>query len=218
VSRKIGGIVFDLDGTLLNSMPLVLEAFAHATSPFAAAITPDEWRLRMGGPPQRILERALANPVHVEQAMTRLYEYGLNRWREIQAFDGMRAVLSDLQLAGVKLGLWTGRDRESTQHLLQAHGIGEKLSEILCGDDLTTHKPDTEGLTVLLKRLQLEPKDVIFVGDAEVDVLAGASLGVKTLLISHGLIVDTQILAKAWKVVETPPEAYEILRAEGLSA
>ena len=171
----------------------------------------------MGGPPQRILERALANPEHVEQAMTRLYEYGSNRWREIQAFEGMRAVLSDLQIAGLKLALWTGRDRSSTQLLLETHGIGEMLTEIVCGDDLTTHKPDTEGLSVLLKRLQVDSKDVIFVGDAEVDVLAGASLGVKTVLISHGLIVDTHILSQAWKVVETPSEAYEILRALALS-
>ena len=217
MNRDIRGVVFDLDGTLVDSMPVVLDAFAHATLPFAAPVSVEEWRTRMGGPPQRILERALTDPAHVAQAMTRLYEYGLDRWREVRAFAGMSTLLENLQVVGIKLGVWTGRDRESAELLADAHGIRERLTTIICGDDLASHKPDPEGLAVVLEHLQLDSKSVIFVGDAEVDVLAGAALGVETLLISHGLNVDTLVLNQAWKVVETPTEAYEILRGRLLS-
>ena len=54
----------------------------------------------------------------------------------------------------------------------------------------------------------------LFIGDAEVDVLAGAALGVKTVLITHGLKMDAGGQAQAWRVVNTPLEAYNLLRTE----
>jgi len=208
------GVVFDLDGTLLDSMPLVLRMFDHAVSPFVLPMSDDQWRSRLGGPPQRILERLLKDPSHVSEAMTRLYEYqGLNLSR-ILAFEGMKVLVEDLAVAGLAIGVWTGRDRASTEALMDDHGIRGKITAFVCGDDLETHKPDPGGLSAVLQSLELEAKDVLFVGDSDVDVLAGAALAVKTLWITHGLEIDPSIAAQAWRVVNTPAEAYSMIRGE----
>src|SRR4051812_21324018 len=157
------GVVFDLDGTLVDSMPVVLAAFAHAVSPYTAPISEDEWRARMGGPPLRILERVLTDPEHVAGAMTRLSEYGETRWKQVRAFEGTPAILNELHLAGLAIGVWTGRDRASAQLVLDEQQIGKKLKSLVCGDDLPNHKPDPAGLALSLENLQLSAKDVVFV-------------------------------------------------------
>jgi phosphoglycolate phosphatase-like HAD superfamily hydrolase len=208
------GVVFDLDGTLLDSMPQVLRMFGHAVSPFIDPLSDDQWRSRLGGPPRRILETVLENPLHVGEAMARLTEYQLVYLNRILAFGGMKVLFDDLSRAGVATGIWTGRDRRSTEALMDEHRIRGMITALVCGDDLATHKPHPEGLSEVLRGLDVKTTDALFVGDSDVDVLAGAALGVKTVWITHGLEINPSIAAQAWRVVNTPTEAYSIVRGE----
>ena len=65
-----------------------------------------------------------------------------------------------------------------------------------------------------MRQLAVSKEETIFVGDADVDVLAGVAGGVRTLLICHDRPVDAAIRAKAWKTVQTPAEAYAVVRGE----
>ena len=146
--------------------------------------------------------------------MTRLIEYMQLHEESIVAFEGMETLLGEFSRRGLPVGLWTGRDRRSTADLLQRHRIGKKLTECVCGDDLASHKPDPMGLMEVLRRLRLGVEESYLVGDSEVDVVAGASVGVRTLLITHGLKLDTRVVEQAWCVVTEPFQAYEVLRKE----
>ena len=207
-------VVFDLDGTLVDSMPLVLRAFAHALRPYCGELTPEEITSHLGGPPDRLLRKLIADETKVPEAMQRLLDYDLANWRLIQPFDGMHGLLDYLRGSGQVVGLWTGRERESTGLILQEHGIGPKLDAWVCGDDLPTHKPHPGGLEEALRQLAVTREQALFVGDADVDVLAGAACGVRTLLICHDRVVDPTVRAKAWKAVTTPAEAYALVRDE----
>ena len=208
------GVVFDLDGTLLDSMPMVLRMFGHAIHPFAKPLAEAGWRAVLGGPPRRILERILADASEVEQAFLRLESYQRTSAKTIAAFDGMSAILEDLQKMQLPVGLWTGRDRDSTLELIDVHKLGSVFGVCICGDDLNTHKPDPEGLAAALRGLSAEPARSVFVGDSEVDVQAGAALGVRTVWITHGLATESTAENQAWRVVSTPREAYELIRGE----
>lgn len=210
----VRGVVFDLDGTLVDSMPRVLEAFAHAVLPFRSPLSAEEWRARMGGPPRRILEDVLADEAQVSEALLRLQKTTAELWARIPAFAGMKAIIAELSDGAVAVGVWTGRDRCSAEIVLDAHSVREKLIAYVCGDDLPTHKPDPAGLSAVLRQMSVDPTEAILVGDSEVDVSAGADLGVKTILITHGLIMDTAIQARAWRVVKRPVDAYDLLRSE----
>ena len=89
-----------------------------------------------------------------------------------------------------------------------------KLAAVVCGDDLPTHKPHPGGLEEALRKLSVTREQALFVGDADVDVLAGAAGGVRTILITHERPVAKEVTAKAWRTVVTPAEAYAIVRAE----
>lgn len=209
---RIRAVVFDLDGTLVDSMPLVLRAYAHALEPYLPEITADELRRSMGGPPERIFERLLTDPTRIAGALERLVEFGATNWRLIQPFPGMIKLMDDLRGAGRRVGVWTGRERNSTVQILRQSQIADKIDVCVCGDDLGSHKPDPAGLADTLRRLSVEPPEALFVGDAEVDLLAGIALGVPTLLISHGYAVTAELAGRAWKVAETPEAAYAFVR------
>lgn len=206
-------VVYDLDGTLVDSMPMVLQAFAHALEPYLPPLPPMELFARLGGPPDRTFRDLLGNEVHATEALQRLEAFSRANWRLIQAFEGMESHLAAMLAEGLTLALWTGRERESTEWILREQRLEQKLRTVVCGDDLPTHKPHPGGLEEILRRLGVGRGETLFVGDADVDVLAGAEAGVRTLLIRHGRAVKPGVLAKAWQVVETPAEAYAIVNA-----
>lgn len=207
-------VVFDLDGTLVDSMPLVLRAFAHALRPYCGELTEQQITDRLGGPPDRTLRSFIAEEARIPEAMQRLVDYDAQHRDLIRPFAGMHGLLDHLRSSRQSLGLWTGRERESTDWILREQGIGTKLDVWVCGDDLPTHKPHPGGLEAALRQLAVTREQALFVGDADVDVLAGAAHGVRTLLICHDRVVEPVIRAKAWRTVNTPAEAYALLRAE----
>ena len=207
-------VVFDFDGTLVDSMPMVLAAHAHAIEPYHPPLSGPEWFARLGGPPVRTLTELLPDAAHVAPALRRLEDFMAVRAAQVRPFAGGRELLATLAAAGCATGLWTGRDRATTEEMLRLHHLDGGLAASVCGDDLATHKPHPEGLRVVLQRLNVAAAAALYVGDADVDVLAGAELGLRTVLIRHGRAVAPEVAARAWRVVDTPAEAYALVAAE----
>lgn len=213
---RIAGIraaIFDLDGTLIDSMPLVLRAFAHALAPFRPDLDEHGIFQRLGGPPERTLLELTGDAEKAAAALQRLGEFGFENGGLVQPFAGMLAMLEQLRDGGLQLAVWTGRDRRTTEAILAAHGMEGFFSAVVCGDDLPTHKPHPEGLVEILTRLDLRPHEALYTGDADADVLGGAEACVRTVLISHGREVDAVVVRQAWRCVDTPGQAYALIRA-----
>jgi pyrophosphatase PpaX len=211
--RRFGrkkSIVFDLDGTLMDSLPLVLRAFSHALEPFAPRPTMQIFA-RLGGPPHRIFPELLGGDRHLPEAMARLEAFNRDNHHLIEPFVGVGVVLEKLRLRDISLAIWTGRDRESTEWLLQRHSLGGFFETVMCGDDLPSHKPDPAGLKEILSRLKAAAADSLLVGDADVDVLGGTACDVDTLLITHAREVEPAVRTKTWHTVSSPFEAYELV-------
>jgi pyrophosphatase PpaX len=200
-------VVFDLDGTLLDSLPLVLEAITHAIEPFGTRPTMEIFA-QLGGPPKRFMMDLVENPQDLPVALARMETFHYTHSHRIRPFAGAVDMLTALRLAGVKLAVWTGRDRRSAERLLTAVGLDGSFATTLCGDDLDTHKPDPAGLREILRRLDVPAPQTLFVGDADVDVLGGNAAGVETILIQHGRSIEERIAAQAWRLVSSPAAAY----------
>jgi phosphoglycolate phosphatase len=209
-ARPPRAVVFDLDGTLIDSMSNVLHAIAHAIEPFNP-LPHDKIREKLGGPPERFLAALLSDPNHVQPALTRLAALAKTTWRQVRPYDGVTERLQKMRGHGLKLAIWTGRDRVSGEWLLNEHALGALVDTVVYGDDLPTHKPDPEGLREIMRRLEVTPEETLFVGDAEVDVLGGKACGVDTVLIHHDLPLNAIAHAQAWWSVTTPREALELV-------
>lgn len=203
-------VVFDLDGTLIDSLPLVLASISHALEPFGARPTMEIFA-QLGGPPERFLGTLLDDRKHVPIALARMENYHRENAHLIRPYQGVSALLTKLRDAGTSVAIWTGRDRASADWLLSRHALQDFFATVVCGDDLSSHKPDPEGLREILRRLGVTPAETLFVGDADVDVLGGASCGVDTMLIRHAREIELHIAAKSWRTVASPGEAYEVV-------
>lgn len=211
------GVVFDLDGTLVNSMPMVVAGFHYAVKAFGMNPTSEEVVARLGGPADVCLRNLLGEDRNLPQAMDRLIRYNEENQDSIEPFEGAEALLGQLLKARTKVALWTGRDRETTSEILSRMNWWPYFQTVVCGDDFKTHKPDPEGLTHIMDELSLASSEVLFVGDADVDVLAGHAVNVPTLLIRNDRNVSDHIKRISREWVETPQHAYDIIAAKVLT-
>jgi HAD superfamily hydrolase (TIGR01509 family) len=203
-------VVFDLDGTLLDSLPLVLRAISHALEPFGARPTMEIFA-NLGGPPERFLGPLLDDLRNLPVALERLESFHRENAHLIRPYEGVGTLLAGLRTFDVQLALWTGRDRESADWLLKNHHLHGYFDTVVCGDDLPSHKPDPAGLCEIMRRLGVKPAETLLVGDADVDVLGGVGGGVDTLLIRHNRAVELHIAAKSWHTVASPNEAFSVV-------
>jgi pyrophosphatase PpaX len=206
-------VVFDLDGTLVDSLPLVLRSIAHAIEPFGPPRPTMEIFAHLGGPPRRFLPGLLGDDRHLLAAESRMTEFHDAHQHLILPFEGVRASLAALRARDVQLAIWTGRDRASGEALLRTHDLAALFATVVYGDDLPTHKPEPEGMREILRRLAVKADETLFIGDADVDVLGGAGAGVDTILIRHAREIDEAVLVQAWRIVTSPLEALELAAA-----
>ena len=129
----------------------------------------------------------------------------------LELFEGVGTMLDSLSQRGVKIAVWTGRDRQTTEELVRLLRLENRFATLLCGDDLPTHKPDPAGLREIMRRLGVTPSETLFVGDADVDVLGGHACGVDTILIRHAREIAEEVIAKSWHAVLTPAEAFAVV-------
>jgi len=176
-------IVFDLDGTLVNTLPGVYRAYEYAVAPYRPAPTRAEIDAVLGGPGRRGLEILLPPGAPVDEAWERLWEYAYAHRDEVDVMPHARELLIGLRDAGRKVALWTGRDRESTELILERYGLAEYFYGVVCGDDLPTHKPDPQGLLLLMEKAGATPQETLLAGDSIHDVRAGLRAGVFTVAV-----------------------------------
>jgi HAD superfamily hydrolase (TIGR01509 family) len=210
-------VVFDLDGTLLDSLEFALRGLQYAVAPFSDVQLTMDIFPTLGGPPERYFRALVRNPdTDTPKALRRMREYlGTHGW-DVNLYAGALETLLSLKQAGVKLAVWTGRDRASMTEIFERHSLSGLFMHTVCGDDLASHKPNPEGMYQIMQRLQVEPSDMLYLGDADVDAQGGRASGVKTILIQDRRAVSEETAQQAWRCVETRKEAYELALDWGL--
>jgi pyrophosphatase PpaX len=178
--------VFDLDGTLADTINLIVESYQHAfRTILGREEDPDVIRSWIGRP----LIGAFRD--HSPEHADVLYETYLtwnadNTERLIRGYDGVVDVLGDLRAAGVHVGVATSKRRESAQQAMDILGISQHVDVLVAMEDTERHKPDPTPLLLALDRMGRGSNDAVYVGDAVVDVLAGKAAGLDTLAVSWG--------------------------------
>jgi len=212
-ASRYRGVVFDLDGTLLDSMGFVVAGLTMAVEPYRARPTRAEVMSKLGGPSEVCIQRLLGDGIPIEPALTAYLGYLDSRENEMIPFRGARSLLHALRKAGIPTGIWTGRERESTAARLKELKFDRMFDSIVCGDDLASHKPDPEGLRRIFGSWGLRSSEVLFVGDSDQDLEGGRAARVGVVSILHGRPIAPALLRHAVKVAATPAEAYAWVRA-----
>lgn len=208
-------VIFDLDGTLADTVDLIVESYQHAfRTVLGREENPDIIRSWIGRP----LSAAFLDhsPEHAEQLYdTYLTWNSENTERLIRAYEGAREVLVALGEAGAKVGVATSKRRESAQQAMDLLGLTPHVSALVGFEDTEVHKPEPTPLLLALQRLgHCDPSRAAYVGDAVVDVLAGKAAGMATVAVTWGAGVRSNLeKVRPDGIASTTAELHDLLLA-----
>lgn len=188
-------VLFDLDGTVVDTVELIVASFRHATRTVLGEVLPDDVILEGVGMPLRAqMERLSA--AHAGELYDVYREYNHRRHDElIRGYEGLEDVLTRLRAAGRRLGIVTSKSRDTTQMAFRAVGLAEHFDAVVTASDTTEHKPSPEPLRLCLRRLDAAAARAVYVGDSPYDVRAGAAAGMATVAVSWGVFGREALLA-----------------------
>lgn len=191
-------VMFDLDGTLVDSVPDLTAAIdAMLREMHSPPAGEAKVRLWVGNGAAVLVRRALAdidgiNESQVEETLQQaalerfLFHYRRISGRYSTLYEGVQAALNRLQQAGVTVTVVTNKPAEFVPHLLADLGLAPYVSAWLGGDSLAQKKPHPAPLESLLQRFGLKSEAALMVGDSRSDILAGKAAAVATLGVSYG--------------------------------
>lgn len=187
-------VIFDLDGTLIDSLPDVMNALnAVLADNDRRPVTRDEASTMVGGGAEPLLERAFdatgdALPANRLTACVEAFTayYRENPATETTIFDGVAPALEALARQGMKLGICTNKPHKSALQVLQALELDGYFDACFGKASLPFHKPDRRHYDEVARALGAAPERTLYVGDSETDVETARNAGVPIILVPFG--------------------------------
>ena len=175
-------VLFDLDGTLIDSIRLILDSYHHTLHAHGFPARTDEHWLAGVGTPLRAQFAEWSHDADLLEAMVATYrEFNLaNHDRMVTAYAGVGDMLHRLHDAGLKMGLVTSKNRQGALRGLELTGLAEYFDVLVCADDVQNPKPHPEPVERALALLGATKAETVFIGDSIHDMHSGRAAGVAT--------------------------------------
>ncbi len=209
-------VIFDLDGTLIDSLPDVQIALNHALTEFGyASLSMAAIKKMVGGGALPLVQSALAavdgDRVHAS-AITQSFKnyYSANPVDKTTIYPSVVEVLEELQARGLKLGICTNKPEATTYPVLDKLNLRRFFGSIICGDTFDYKKPDPRHLWGVIEELGGDRLKSVYVGDSDTDVKGARAAGLPVFLVSYGYAHRPLSELNADRVVDT---FEEVLRA-----
>lgn len=179
-------VVFDLDGTVVNTIPLIIASYDHALwRVLNEHPDPAEARSWVGETLRDTFDRRY--PERADELIAAYVEFNLRELpRLVEQFAGVAELLSDLAAAGLTVGVATSKRRHSAVLTLASVGLGSALDLTVAMEDTELHKPNPEPLRLAVERLGADPSRTVYIGDAAVDVLAARAAALDVIAVTWG--------------------------------
>ncbi|SDO46307.1 pyrophosphatase PpaX [Alkalicoccus daliensis] len=177
MTNKIDTILFDLDGTLINTIDLIVASFEHTLEEyFPGKYERNDIPSFIGPPLSETFERM--NPDHVDEMIDVYRKFNhANHDSLVTEYEGVKETLDKLQEQGYAMAVVTTKKRDTALKGLQLMGMEEYFPVVVSLDEVTRYKPDPEPLMLALEQLNKSPEQAVMVGDSEHDILAGKNTG-----------------------------------------
>jgi pyrophosphatase PpaX len=179
---RFRAVLFDLDGTLIDSTRLIIESYHHTMRVHRGQTLPDaEWIKGLGTPLRVQFRRFTDDPDELQRMIVTYREWNLAHHDEmVHGFPGAVEATRRLKDRGTKLGIVTSKNRHGVQLGLDLCGFDGLFDTIVTSDDLAASKPDPAPVLAALAALGEPAAASLFVGDSPHDIAAGRDAGTRT--------------------------------------
>jgi HAD superfamily hydrolase (TIGR01509 family) len=200
MANMLKGIVFDLDGTLVDSLGVTLAGFNHAlVSMGVREHSPAEIMSHFGSGEDHIFAK-LVGADRGEQAYLLFQTYMDENVNRVPLHDGVDELLENIRKEKVPASIFTGRSWNTTETILKYHGLLNSFITVIAHNHVDSPKPSPAGLHLALSRMNLKPEQVLFVGDSPMDMIASSAAG------SQGVAALWDLLASRKAIEPHQPE------------
>ncbi len=179
---KLDTILFDLDGTLIDSVRLILDSYHHALASHGLPPrTDEEWLRGVGTPLSVQFAEWRDDPSTLEALITTYREYNLEHHdRMVTVYPGVVQTIEALKAAGLATGLVTSKNRQGALRGLTLARLERLMDVLICADEVDNPKPHPEPVEKAVALLGADPATTVYVGDSIHDMVSGRAAGVRT--------------------------------------
>ena len=200
-------VLFDLDGTVIDSAGIILASMRHATREVLGREIPDGALMAaVGGPGLEAQMLELGGEGRVEELVRVYRAHNEPLHDRIELFPGIDDLLLRLKDEGRQLGLVSAKRRATVELAFAATAIGHLFDVVVGGDEGANQKPAPDLLLIALERLGASAAQAVYVGDSPFDMTAARAGGLFAIGVTWGRVHDRTLLAHADLIVDSPAE------------
>jgi pyrophosphatase PpaX len=207
-------VLFDLDGTLIDSCAMILSSFRHATRTVLRRDVPEAELLAHVGVGSHLHEQMRGFDAERVGELVRVYrEHNVPLHGDLQPCAGVLDVIGRLRREGRSLGIVTAKHHATVRLAFGALPLEPFFDVVVAAEDTEHHKPDPAGILLALERLGSRSEDAAYVGDAPFDVAAARAAGVYAVAVTWGGLHSRERVAAEGPdaVVDDPEDLYALL-------
>lgn len=209
-------VLFDLDGTIIDSIDLIVDSYLHTFRAHGlAGFSREEIIEGIGTPLVAVFSQLTDDALVIDEWIATYRAFNLaHHDTMVRPFPGVVEMVQRVHGAGRRLGLVTSKNNAGARRGLALAGLDDVMEVIVGADDVTRHKPDPEPVLQALRLMGVDARDAIYIGDSHHDMASGRAAGVRTLAVCWGPMHRDRLIASGADVVCATPD--EVLVALGL--
>ncbi|MDP9283991.1 MAG: HAD-IA family hydrolase [Actinomycetota bacterium] len=204
-------VLFDLDGTVIDSGAIILASMRHAAETVVGGAFTDEDLLKAVGGLGLEAQMGALDPNRIDELVRVYREHNEPLHDTLECCAGIDEVLATLQDQGRRLGIVTAKRRITVDLAFAQLPIERFFDVVVGGDETDRHKPDPAPLVLALERLSALPADAAYIGDSPFDMQAAKAAGLYAVGVSWGRIHGRDALGDADVVVDRAEELLAVL-------
>ncbi|GBE04775.1 MAG TPA: HAD family hydrolase [Nitrospirae bacterium] len=203
-------LIFDLDGTLIDSAEDIANAVNHAIVPAGMAPLSTEKIVSMVGHGIKTLIGGLVPPEHYEGSLKRFLEhYSEHILDNTKPYPKVKETLS--KLGNYKKAVISNKRETLSKDVMNGLGLTGFFDVILGADSVSERKPSPAPVLEVLKRVGIPKESAVIIGDSDVDVQTGKAAGIKTIAVTYGYR-SKEVLKEADRMIDSFDELLSVLK------